>query len=379
MYPNPEYRIILRKFVGEYAYGPGDVIAEITNWYNLGWADYVNDVPEAFFTILQKEQEPLADLLRNYEGRAHVQIFRNGTQVFGGWLMEYDGNSRDAVFYCYGYLSGAYWQATDWNSVYIDKKVSEIVSTEWNKAQNRELQVGGVDKHVSLLRWTTVGTIQQPATTTGGAIDLVLPEYKVYHKRLLFLLRELASIAMSDTQNTVVFEVTPAGVFNLWKDRSIDRPDLLLEYGDDQVADFRHMRAPVHKRNRLLGVGSSPGNVLLRKTMSKPSQYANWGLREEALYLAWVRDATELERVVSHRLARATRIDNDLALRFYPNSVTPPFTGSGVWRLTDRARVKINHGTTLIDGYFHTVGAQTTVTRGGIERVQVMFQELVGV
>ena len=379
MYPTPEYRVLVRKFAGPYDYSPGPVIAEIVNWYNLGWADYVNDVPEAFFTILQKEGDSLANLLRDYEGRAHVQIYRNGTLVWAGWLMEYDGQTGDAVFYCYGYLSGLYWQVTNWNVVYIDKKVGEIVETEWLAARNRQMNIGGQDRFVSMLHWITTGLIQHPVTTTGGSTDLILPEYKLYNKRLLFMLRELASISMSDTQNTVMFDITPGGQFRFLKDSRDDKPNLLFEYGDDQVANFRHLRAAVNRRNSLRGVGSSPMNLVLRSTQTRDGQIDAWGLREEAMYVAWVRDQTALQRVTKHRLARANRIDNDIALQFYPNSVQPPHKLSGQWNLTDRCRVIIDHGTSNFNGWLHAVGQQTVISRAGAERVQVMFQETVGI
>lgn len=382
-YPTPQYRIILRKFTGPYDYSPGPVIAEIENFWNLGYADYVNDVPEAFFTMLQKDTDARIDLMRNYEGRAHVEVYRNGDMVWRGWLMESDANDRDVVFYCYGYLAGFYWAATEWAATYTNQNIGQIVTAEVNQARNRQISWTGSGgaQNVGMLRWLTMGTIQTPVTTSGGSTPLILPEYKVHHKRVLFLLRELSAIAMSDTTNTVVFEITPEPVprFNYWKDRSIDRPTIRLDWGDDQMMSFRHLRAAANKRNRLLGVGQNPNNIVLRQNATGTGELAEWGLREEALYLAWVRDQDEIIRVASQRLARARRIDNDLAVRLMPNSLAPPTYINAGWNLTDRIKVRIDHGVTNIDGWFHTIGYQTTVGRSGVENVNVLLQELVGV
>lgn len=378
---NPDYRIIIREFAGPYNYAPGPVLLEIADWYNIGWGDYVNDVPEAFFTILQKEGDYAYDMLRQYEGRAHVEIRRNGDVVWKGWLMESDATDRDVVFYCYGYLAGLYWSATNWAQTWTGQNIATIVTQSYDTAVAR--QVNG--QYVSMLRWIPKGVIQAPVTTTGGSTPIILPTYKVHHKRLLFMYRELAAIAMSDTQNTAVFEIRndEAPEFQFYADRSVDRPNLSFEWGDDQVAGFRSLRAPVHRRTRLYGVGSNPQNLALRYTLTAgDSTLATHGLREEAMYLAWVRDQTELERVVKLRGARANRVDNDLMLRFYPNSVHPPrhrFGDPEDWRLADRVRVKIDEGVTSINAWFHAIGAQVTVGRGGVERMSLVLQELVGV
>ena len=382
MFSNPEYRIIIRRFQGANNYSPGNVLLEITNWYNIGWANYANDVPEAYFTILQKEGDRTHEILRTYEGKAHVEIRRNEDLVWRGWLMESDATDRDVVFYCYGYLAGLYWSASAWAATYTNQQIDAIVNSVWSNARVR--LVNG--NETSMLNWITTGTIQAPVTTTGGATPIVLPTYKLHHKRALFSMRELAAISMSDTQNTVVFEITPdeTPTFNFWKDRSQDRPNIMFEWGDDQVAGFRILRAPVHRRTRLFGVGSNPQNLSLRYTWTdSDAVLSTQGMREEAMYLAWVRDQEELNRIVKLRAARARRVDNDVLIRFYPNSVQPPHyldpLTNGGFNLADRVRVKIDEGIILMDTWMHVLGTQVNVGRGGVERVSMILQELVGV
>jgi hypothetical protein len=107
-------------------------------------------------------------------------------------------------------------------------------------------------------------------------------------------------------------------------------------------------------------------------------------LREEAMYLAWVRDQEELTRVVKLRANRARRVDNDVMVQFYPNSITPPHHHPGggnqdTFSLTDRVRVKIDEGVTNMDTWMHAIGTQVSVGRGGVERTSLILQELVGI
>lgn len=383
MLDSPEYRIIIRKFAGPNNYAPGQVLLEITDWFNIGWANYVNDVPEAFFTILQKDADQAHALLRQYEGIAHVEILRNGDDVWRGWLMESDATDRDVVFYCYGYLAGLYWSATEWAEAHTNQSIGSLMTYFYDQARNR--QING--QNVGMLKWIPWGANEGPVTTSGGSTPIILPTYKVHHKRTLFIMRELAAIAMSDTTNTVVFEISPdAGVirFNVWKDRSVDRPNIFLEWGDDQVAGFRVMRAPVHRRSRIHGVGSNPQNLALRYSWTdSDSVLATHGLREEAMYLAWVRDQAELERVTKLRGGRARRVDNDVMLRFYPNSIQPPHYSDPVqnspFDLADRVRVKLSEGVVDIDTWMHVLGVQVNVGRGGVERTSMILQEVVGI
>jgi hypothetical protein len=86
---------------------------------------------------------------------------------------------------------------------------------------------------------------------------------------------------------------------------------------------------------------------------------------------------------VKLRAQRARRIDNDVMVRFYPNSVQPPHyydpVVKGGFNLADRVQVKIDEGITYMNTWMHALGAQVSVGRGGVERVSLILQELVGV
>ena len=169
----------------------------------------------------------------------------------------------------------------------------------------------------SQLGFVTTGTIQAPVTTSGGATAIELPSYKAYYKRALFVLKELSAVATSDTTNTCYFELAHtatetdnAVTFNFWKNRSTDR-SIVLAYGTN-IVNFGDRYAPILTRNDLYGVGSGAHNLLFRSHQASSAGdrgYTAFGRRMEPLYLTWVRDQTDLDRVTKLRKARAIRAD----------------------------------------------------------------------
>ena len=109
-------------------FGPGVQLAEFSNAKNLGWAEYLNDVPEAFFTLNQDDPQLLR--LRTYRDKTHIRIFRDSDLVWAGMMGEWDANERDAIIYASGYLSYFYKLASGWN-------VSYTTATETFVASNR--------------------------------------------------------------------------------------------------------------------------------------------------------------------------------------------------------------------------------------------------
>lgn len=353
---SPSYRVLLWSAGSNF--GVGASLREFENVKNVGWAKYLNDVPEAFFTLDQDDPKVLG--LRSVEGIVHVMILRDDVVVWRGFLGEHEATATDVVFYCYGYVAHLYWLLSLWNMTWTNKNVGTIASDLWTRAKT--------DIPDSPLAWVTTGTIENMVTTSGGSTPLALPSHKIYYKRILHALKELVALATSDTTNTCYFEIdhstsptNHASTFNMWKDRSTLR-SIVLRYGVN-VKDFGDRYAPVMTRNHLVGVGSGSHNLLYRKVQSSASGthgYTAFGRRQEPMYLAWVRDEQDLERVTKLRLAKAKRADTDLSLRMVANSLTPL---SG-YRLGDRFPVYIDRGITQIDKTMMMIGIQVYANRG---------------
>ena len=63
-----------------------------------------------------------------------------------------------------------------------------MVSDQWIQAKTTLTN--------SNLAWVTTGTIQAPVTTSGGGTAIVLPSYKLFQKRILFVFREMSAIGI---------------------------------------------------------------------------------------------------------------------------------------------------------------------------------------
>lgn len=370
---DPHYRVLVYAPTGS-TFAVGSLVCEINNPKNIGYAEYLNDVGEAFFTILQDQPEAL--LLRAYEGTGHVFILRDNEVVWRGLLAEHEANDTDAILYAYGYESVLYRLATDWNQTWADKQIDVIVTDLWNRAKT--------DLTYSQLGFVSTGTIQAPVTTSGGATPIVLPVYKVYYKRILFALRELVAISTSDTTNICYFRfdystdpTNKAVTFNFFKNGTADETTV-WEYGVN-VKGFEEPYAPIMARNDILGVGSGARNQLYRVRDQQSTGtygYVNSGRSQEPVYLSWVRDETDLTRVIALRAARALRSDTSVSLYMMNDSARPWRLTSG-WDLGDRVTVRINRGITQIDKLVLVVGQQVIAARGR-ELIIPMVQERSG-
>ena len=181
-------------------------------------------------------------------------------------------------------------------------------------------------------------------------------------------------MSTSDTTNVVSFEITPAGVFNFWKNRGQDRTSPVWAYPSQYVIGYRRVRNMTDRRNTLYGVGANPRDATLQTTAENATDQTNNGRREEGLLYTWVRDTEEIVRVTSHRLKRAVRDDSDLSLSFAPNNLIP-WRGSGAgYELGDRVRIRIGRGLTSVNALMMVTGQQVIMNRGS-EYVRVFLQD----
>lgn len=379
----PTYRVLLYETqpAAGGGFGIGPLIVEMENVKNIGWEKHLNDVGSAFWTLNQDDAKIAG--LRAYGGTAHVQIIRNNETCFRGLWAEWDANGEDVIFYAYGYEHLLHSLLSSWGAdpggKWQDAQIDTIVTDLWTRAKTTLTY--------SPLGFCTTGTIQAPVTTSGGATAIVLPYYRIFYKRILYALRELAAMSISDTTNTVYFELAHAldptdttVTFNFWKNKSTDRADVVWEYPNGTVSDFNDIRLPVETRNDLFGIGSAPNDILLNSEVTKAAGatgYETFGRRQEPLVFSWVRDDSDMTRVLNLRLARAILAEPDIRIQMLANSVVPPgLTGAG-YNLGDRVGVKLSRGITSVDEYMFVSGVQVIQVRGQ-EFVQPWLMERSG-
>lgn len=369
---HPQYSVVIYKR-DPTTLDIGDQLMEVSNPKNIGWADYLNDVPEAFFSLYQEDDQ--AEMLSDYLGISHVRIYRidpatnERAVVWAGILgTETDEQGDDIIFYAHGYLAALSWLTTDWDTAWDTVTIDDIVSDVWTRAKT------GIPN--SELQWINAGVVQAPATTSGGATPIILPVYSTYFKPILSVLREMSAIGRSDTTNAVVFEIThkEQPSFNFWGAKGADT-NLVYNYGGSEIRDFWYARLTAHRRNEIHAVGTSPRELTLRTTQSAtPSLY---GRRTSAIYLQWVRDQTELERVAKLRLAKANREHFRIGLQFFPGACIPPGMSYSPWDLADRIRIRIDRGATQVNEMMIVVGVQV-VYADGDEHVTLITETKTG-
>lgn len=364
----PEYRVLVYAAHTGSAndFGFNGLVSEVTTAKNIGYAHYLNDIGEAFFTINQDDRR--VQQFRAHEGTAHVVIARDGEAVWRGILAEHDANMDDVVFYCYSYEHILYHLITPWNFTQKNKTVKQVVDKLWSIAST----LGN-----SQLQFASTGTTQAPATTSDGSTAITLNEYKAHYKRILHAMKELVAISTSDTTNVVYFELdygtsitAETLTFNFWKDNGTDQA-IELQY-PGAISNFSDRYIPIYQRNDVKVVGSGARQQIFRvgeHTTTGTFGSNLFGRRQEPVNITWVRDEKELERIAKRRKSLAIREDVNLYLRLHPGSLVPWRASGSGYELGDRIRINIDRGITQIDKMLFVVGQQV-IFANGVEYVQ---------
>lgn len=355
---------------------PGDVEVVLNRPTNIGYSRIVGNIPMMFFTLSQDDPQARAALAKTtanifgYDADTavplHFLLYRNDELIWAGLgPLEVDETSTDMIVYCYGYEAALYWTLTDWDATWTSKTIKEIVDDVFTYGQGKDN---------SMMAWLTSGTTEAPATVSNGSTAIVLPSYKANYKRILFLMRELAAYSASDTTNRVWFEITPTGTFNFWKDKGSSKDVPVLSYPSGNVLDFSRYRMPVDMRTKLYGVGTSPRDVSLRSASEDTALSESRGLREDSIYMQWVRDSDELDRVTRRRRRKANKIDRQITLTMAPNAIAPIGATDGFEMMADY-HIYIKKGSVQTSTKKLLVGNQVAFLSGR-EYVRTILQDV---
>lgn len=366
----PEYSVVIRGFTdaANDDFSPGAPVLFIDNPTNLAWTEYVNEVGESFVTLSKKDRKTadfftIASTVIGH--RYHYEVWRDGEQVWGGWIGETDETETDVIIYAYSYLSGFFDLLTEYDRKWTAQNVSTIVQDALNLAQT---------KTESRVHWITDGLIQNPWTDDTQTVGITMALYRAPYKRILSVFKEMAAYSISDTTNHVIFEVTPSGQFNFRRDRKSTISNVRSSvFGN--VRSYRRILRPVHRRNVIYAVGTSPTDVNLNTTVTHTALKQAMGRSEEPIYLSFVRDATELSRVASLRRARATRVDNDLFVSFNRNSVVPYRATGQAWQIGDLIDIGIPTNTGGVGTEQKVVAGQQVVFHRKMENVRILLAD----
>lgn len=200
--------------------GPGAELFELTpEVKNLVWQRTLNLPGNAAFTLM-RDSPALAELDFMQQ---HVEIYReddNGIEkVFRGKIVQPDYGSLDVVILCWDYLAFFQRVRVDYylnnkRKRYSRKTIAYIVDDLFDRSIEDD----------SVVAFVTKGVIQTPrgdddstAIKTGNHFGIAGLQ------DLLTVFYDLAEMSMTNTDNTVVFEVDDDNKFNFYRDRRADK------------------------------------------------------------------------------------------------------------------------------------------------------------
>lgn len=213
--------------------GPGTLKRDMTPYLlNTFWQRSLNLAGRAAFALprsseLNSEIVPGVDHLALWR-----ETFDSGPElVFQGKIADSSIIATDVVWQSLDYLSYLQRSRAGYRTLYPEKQIGvEIISPEWLLARN-------VDR--SPLAFIATGTIQNPLGADGVTPIKTNTKFGLMMQDRLFLFYSLAEMAMVNTTNNVVFEITldPATpTFNFWRNRSANRTDPVLSWPGNLTA-----------------------------------------------------------------------------------------------------------------------------------------------
>jgi hypothetical protein len=205
--------------------GPGNPKYELTpDMLNVTWSQALNYPGQAAFTLTRFNPK-LAGLDYMID---HIKLFREdsrGTEcVFAGKVVKPQSTARDAIIYCWDYVSFLQRSRTGFRTLYPEKLIgTEIVAPEWNLAKTVDM---------SPFAFVATGTIEDPLALDGTTPIKTNNQFGVIDFDRLYTFFALAELSMANTANTVVFEITrdTPHTFNFWKNRSTQRTNYAFTY-----------------------------------------------------------------------------------------------------------------------------------------------------
>lgn len=213
--------------------GPGTLKRDLTPYLlNTFWQRSMNLAGRAAFAL------PRSSELNNVivPGVDHLMLWRetpdDGPElVFQGKIADTSIIVTDVVWQAFDYLSYLQRSRAGYRTLYPEKNIgSEIISPEWLLARNANR---------SPLAFVTTGTIQNPLGIDGVTPVKTNTKFGLMMQDRLFLFYALAEMAMVNTTNNVVFEITlneTAPQFNFWRNRGTQKTDPVLSWPGNLTA-----------------------------------------------------------------------------------------------------------------------------------------------
>jgi hypothetical protein len=355
--------------------GPGTPKMELdADMLNVTWQASLNFPGQAAFT-LSRFNPKLADLLYMQD---HIKIYRETkagtTTVFAGKVIKPSKGPRDSIVYCWDYASFLQRSRTGYKTLYPNKKIgTEIMRPEWELAKNVAS---------SPFAFVVSGTFEDPVGLDGATPIVVNSSFGVIDFDRLFTFHALAEMAMSNTSNTVVFEITRTTphTFNFWKNRSTVRdtfhlsyPGNLIDYSldpghDEIVNDIATPITDATSGQQVEYVLTDETNMLTyRRLQSAVTIKTLYGINTGTT------ETDQQKAALARIITQAVQVPK-LLTAFPRQGEIEPFVG---WDLGDQFRVTLQNPDRVgdeLDTYLKCVGMSVAYTPEAGELVQLYMR-----
>lgn len=233
---DPQYHFVLRSQKSGNG-GPNQELREITHEVkNAVWQRTLNLPGNAAFTLM-RDSPVLAQL--DYMNQ-HIEIYRedlNGVEkVFRGKIVQPDYGPVDVVVLCWDYLAFFQRVRVDYylnnkRKRYSRKRIGFIVRDLFKRSIDNDSVVAFVKK----------GKIQDPKGDDDSTFIKTGNHFGIGGlQTLLTVFYDMAEMAMSNTDNTVVLEVDENNKFNFYRDRRADKDTIALSF-PGTIREFGYM------------------------------------------------------------------------------------------------------------------------------------------
>lgn len=288
----------------------------------------------------------------------HVKIVREDARttktVFSGKLVKPEQAGTDVIVRCWDYLAFLQRSRTGYRTDYSNKKIgTEIIKPEWDLAQSVSN---------SLFAFVADGTFEDPL-----ALDAVTPiktnaDFGVVLFNRLFTFFTLCEMAMANTANNVVFEITRESphTFNLWKNKTTQNTKYAFTFPGNLVA-YDYLPGYDEYRNDIATVlADTDGDGVEYSVQSSDVTTTPYRRLQDAVAVRTLlgsTGATEADQgkaALERLLKEGTRIPGLVALQPRQGEITP-FDG---WDLGDTFRTtlqKPDRSGDDYDGYLRAV------------------------
>lgn len=322
---------------------------------NVGWSWYSRFPASAFFTVRQNsihnsQLTPALDHIRIYYINRQYGLSK---LVFSGRLSDPDSSGEDVVWTAWNYLAELSLSRSGYRTMYPQKKLDEIVTSEWTAAKTATY---------SLLNHVTTGTIQRPLANDGTTPITTDNRFGVIDVPRLLLMFDLSEIGRANTTNNVTYEITrdPPHTFNFWKDRGTHQSERALTF-PGTTSDYRFIPGYARLRNDLATIGTTVGGGATEIVKTNSTSMTTYGRRQDVFTIktlsGQVGGTTELDAqnaITQRAVNEASQLERNISLDVR-DAEWQPFNG---WDLEDTVPVAIRRGKDNINANYRIIGAR---------------------